>query len=88
MATREKIREGIRTIAKEWFAPGGLASQTMPNERSFEGDVVNYLHSQDVVIKDIRHGMGMDTRGGYTWRDVFFVIPLIKEEPNGNNEVP
>ena len=40
-----------------------------------------------VVIKDRRYGMGMDTRGGYNWKDVFFVKPLIKEESDGNNEV-
>lgn len=37
-----------------------------------------YLDSKGVVIKDKRYGMGMDTRGGYTWKDVFFVEPLIE----------
>ncbi len=38
------------------------------------------LEDKGVVIKDRCYGKGMDTRGGYNWKDVFFVIPLIEEE--------
>ena len=51
MTKREEMREGIKDIARRWFKPDGLASQTMPNDRSFEGDLLNYLHDNDVVIK-------------------------------------
>jgi len=48
---QDEIREGIKGIGREWFQLGGLAYQTMPNERSFEGDILTYLDSQGVVIK-------------------------------------
>jgi hypothetical protein len=47
---QQAIRLGISNIAHDWFMPDGLASQTMPNDRSFEGDVVKFLDSQDVVF--------------------------------------
>ena len=50
MTIQEKIGEGVRKIAEDWFAPNGFASRTMPNERSFEGDMLQYLHSQGLVI--------------------------------------
>ena len=30
--------------------------------------------------------MDMDTRSGYNWKEVFFTIPLIKEETDGKKE--
>ena len=46
----DKIREGIKELAETWFAPGGLASRTMPNDRSFEGDVCQFLDANGLVI--------------------------------------
>ena len=51
MTKQQEIREGIVSIAKQWFSNNGFAYQTMPNDRSFEGDLLAYLHSQGVVIK-------------------------------------
>ena len=42
------IREGIKKIAVIWFAPDGLASRTMPNDRTFEGDVLTLLDKNNV----------------------------------------
>jgi len=50
-------------------------------------EAIEFLDSEDVVRKDRRYGMDMDTRGGYNWKEVFFVTPLIKEESDDNNEV-
>ena len=46
---KDDIREGIKKIAVIWFAPDGLASRTMPNDRTFEGDVVTFLDKNNVV---------------------------------------
>lgn len=69
MPSREEINEWLderlkRSGAREWS-----------NVRC---DILNYLHSQGVVIK--KHYAGMTHRN--TWQEVFIVEPLIREETN------
>lgn len=87
MSTREEIREGVLGLTVNWFE--NISPKITRQQAIYEAELyLQALHSQGVVIKDRRYGMGMNTRDGYNWEDVFFVIPLIEEESNGNNEVP
>ena len=40
MNKTEGLRERINSVAKEWFEDNGLAYRTMPNDRTFEGDIL------------------------------------------------
>lgn len=51
MTKREEIKDGAANIIANWFMPGGLSGQTMPNERSCIGDLWEYLNENGVVIK-------------------------------------
>ena len=74
MTKQEEIRDGVANIIVDWFMPNGLSGQTMPNERSCVGDVMDYLHSQGVVI-DIGDRWDKDNACYAT-----VIEPLIGEE--------
>ena len=84
MTKHNEIREGIYKAVFNYDM--ALLKHEGNTERKglirvhFIEDLLSYLHSQGVVLKDRYYGMGMDTRGGYNWKKLYFIIPLIEEE--------
>ncbi len=85
MSKQDYVQKYLEDILADAWRKGGHKQGIDVTEEADKARL--HLTKWGVVIKDRHYGMGMDTRGGYNWKDTFFVIPLIKEETNGDNEV-
>lgn len=72
---REEIRDGIKRIEIEWYGEppdGTIATQ----HRTFVAHLLDYLHSQGVVIKGTVEATGDDEKGYQV--SCYSIEPLIE----------